>query len=130
MHIAEMRCALIANHQQIRNFANYYEDLAVNDTTTGIKAPCLLNNIQHFHRMTNYVPDVMHNLLEGICGLEVHLVLRNLIQSGFFYLDLLNSRITSFDYLPSDSRNKPSPISINKITNPDGGSGQTASQMW
>jgi hypothetical protein len=99
MHIAEMHCALIANHQQIRNFANNYEDLAVNDTTsTGIKAPCLLNDIQHFHVMTNYVPDVMHDLLEGICGL-VHPVLRNLIPSGFFDLDLLNSRITESQVL-------------------------------
>ena len=36
----------------------------------------------------------MHDLLEGVGGLEVHLVLADLIQAGFFNLDLLNSRIT------------------------------------
>jgi hypothetical protein len=55
---------------------------------------------------------------------------RDLIQAGFIDCDLPNSRITSFDYSPSDSKNKPSPISHKKIQNPDGASGQTASQMW
>ena len=131
MHIAEMRRALIAIYQLNRTHANYCEDLEANDpTSTGVKVPCLLNNLEHFHVTTNYVPDVMHDLLEGVCGLEVHLVLADLIHAGLFDLDLLNSRITSFDYSPSDSKNKPSPISQNKITNPDGASGQTASQMW
>ena len=53
----------------------------------------------------------------------------DLIRAGFIDLDLLNSRITSFYYSPSNSKNKPSPISHNKIQNPDGASGQTASQM-
>ncbi len=131
MHIVEMRRALLANHQLTRNYANYIEDLEINDpSSTGIKVPCILNNLEHFHVTTNYVPDVMHDLLEGVCGLEVHLVLGDLIKAGFFDLDLLNSRITSFDYSPADSKNKPSPILQRKIRNPDGASGQTASQMW
>jgi hypothetical protein len=78
MHIAEMHHALIAIRQVTHNYANYYEDLAVNDaTSTGIKAPCLLNNNEHFHVTTNYVPAVMHDLLDGVCELEVHLVLAN-----------------------------------------------------
>ena len=40
---------------------------------------------------------MMHDLLEGVCGIEVHLVLAALIDEGLFDLDLLNSRITSFD---------------------------------
>ena len=131
MHIAEMPRALIAIYQLNRTYANYCEDLEANDpTSTGVKASCLLNNLEHFHVTTNYVPDVMHDLLEGVCGLEVHLVLGDLIRARFFDLDLLNSRITSFDYSPSDSKNKPSAITQNKITNPDGASGQTASQLW
>ena len=57
----------------------------------------------------------MHDLLEGICSLEVHLVLAALIQDGYFTLDLLNSRITSFDYGIVDSKNKPSVISASKL---------------
>ena len=131
MHIEEMRIALEANYERLRNHDNYDEDLLLNDpTSTSVKGSCLLNNVQHFHVTTNYAPDVMHDLLEGVCGLEVHIVLGNLIQAGLFDLDTLNSRITSFDYAPCDSKNKPSPISHNKIQQPDGATGQTAAQMW
>ena len=57
----------------------------------------------------------MHDLLEGICSLEGHLVLAALIQDGYFTLDLLNSTITSFDYGVVDSKNKPSVISASKL---------------
>jgi hypothetical protein len=89
-----------------------------------------LNDIENFHVSTNYAPDVTHDLLEGVCGVEVHLVLAALIDEGLFDLDLLNSRITSFDYSPADCKNKPSSITIQKLQNPDGASGQTATQMW
>ncbi|XP_028403161.1 uncharacterized protein LOC114525900 [Dendronephthya gigantea] len=131
MHRNEMQTSPTARPNQLRNVENYEEDLHINDPgATGVKAPCLLNEIQHFHITTNYAPDVMHDLLEGVCGVEVHLVLANLIGEGLFDLDLLNSRITSFDYATTDSRNKPSSITINKLQNPDSASGQTASQMW
>ncbi len=69
IHIVETHRALLANHQLTRNYANYIEDLEVNDpSSTGIKVPCLSNNLGHFHVTTNYVPDVMHDLLEGVCG--------------------------------------------------------------
>ena len=94
MHIDQMRRASTANIELLRNYDNYNEDLQLKDPrSTGVKAPCLLNNVEHFHVATNYAP-VMHDLLEGVGGLEVHLVLADLIQAGFFNLDLLNSRIT------------------------------------
>ena len=131
MHKREMQIALLARAELLRNVRSYEEDLERNNpTATGIKTPCLLNNVENFHVATNYAPDVMHDLLEGVCGVEVHLVLAALIDEGLFDLDLLNSRITSFDFSPADSKNKPSPVTIQRLQNPDGASGQTASQMW
>lgn len=131
LHKHEMQIALLARAEQLRNAQNYEEDLLSNNlTATGIKAPCLLNDVENFHVSTNYAPDVMHDLLEGVCGIEVHLVLAALIDEGLFDLNLLNSRITSFDYSPADSKNKPSPITMQRLQNPNGASGQTASQMW
>ncbi|XP_033122724.1 uncharacterized protein LOC117121598, partial [Anneissia japonica] len=72
----------------------------------------------------------MHDLLEGVCGLEAYLAIGALIQEGYFTLDLLNSRITSFDYGFIDSKNKPSIVSASKLQNPDGCTQQTAVQMW
>jgi hypothetical protein len=131
MHIEEMPRALTEKADMWRNHENYTDDLEVNDPSlTGVKLSCLLNDVEHFHVTTNYTPDVMHDLFEGISGFEVHLVIGDLIRSGFFNLDLLNSRITSFEYASCDSKNKPSPIMHNKIQNPDSASGRTAAQMW
>ena len=89
MHIDKMRRALTANYELLRNHDNYDEYLLLNDpTSTGVKAACLLNKVEHFHVTTTNAPDVMHDLLEGICELEVHIVLGNLIQAGFFILTL------------------------------------------
>ena len=64
-----MRRASIAIYQLNRTHANYCEDLEANDpTSTGVKVPCLLNNLEHFHVQTSYVPDVMHVLLEASAG--------------------------------------------------------------
>ena len=131
MHRNEMQISLTARHEQLRTFQNYQQDLLDNNSSdTGVKAACLLNTIEHFHVTTNYAPDVMHDLLEGVCGLEVYLVLAALMNEGFLDLDMLNRRISSFDYNPADSKNKPSAITIQKLNNPDGASGQTAAQMW
>lgn len=131
MHRNEMQISSTADPQQLRSLHGYENDLDLNNyTETGIKSPCALNEIENFHVTTNYAPDIMHDLLEGVCGLEVHLILAQLIREGLFDIDLLNSRITSFDYSTTDSKNKPSPISFSKLQQPDGASGQTASQMW
>jgi hypothetical protein len=71
MHIDEMRCATTSNAQSSRSYANYCDDLDLNDPrSTGIKGPCLLNNVEA-RSCLNYVPDIMHDILEGVCGLEV-----------------------------------------------------------
>ena len=131
MHINQMRNAQTECHELLRTQQNYEDDVEIrNPTETGIKALCCLNNVEHFQVATNHAPDVMHDILEGVCGVEIHLVLASLIHEGFFDLDTLNSRLTSFDYSPCDSKNKPSPIDNKKLQNPDGAPGQTAAQMW
>ncbi|KAJ8049927.1 hypothetical protein HOLleu_02896 [Holothuria leucospilota] len=126
-----MQYATTENPEYVRNAENYEEDVSTNDpSATGVKSSCLLNELAHFHMTNNCAPNIMHDLLEGVCSLEVHLVLGALIQEWHFTSDLLNSRITSFDYGLVESKNKPSTISANKIQNPDGATHQTASQMW
>ena len=57
MHINEMRRRSTADRNLHRNRENYVEDLRQNDASnTGIKAACLLNNLEHFHIMENYAP--------------------------------------------------------------------------
>jgi len=39
----------------------------VNVSDTGIKGGCVLNDLKYFNTATNYVQDITHDLLEGVC---------------------------------------------------------------
>lgn len=70
-----------------------------------------------------------HNILEGVALLEVRLMLKHFIyEEKLFTLELLNQRISSFDYECGNEKNKPSDI-LNLRTS-DNTVKQTASQMW
>ncbi|KAJ8018351.1 hypothetical protein HOLleu_43701 [Holothuria leucospilota] len=115
----------------LRTKRNYNEDLELeNLPLTGILCHCLLNELSSFHVVTNYAPDIMHDILEGICPLEMKLVLHYLISNGNLDLGTLNGRITSYNYGFSYSSNKPCIYSWQSLLNPDGSSGQNAAQMW
>ena len=64
----------------------------------------------------------MHDLAEGVIPLEMHLVLKRLIDNGAITLEVVNSRIHSFSYGFVDRKNRPSPIKLGSITKPGGAS--------
>lgn len=72
----------------------------------------------------------MHDILEGVAPLEIRLMLRHFIyEERLFSLELLNHRISSFDYGYGNENNEPSVI-LNLISTSDNAIKQTASQMW
>ena len=72
----------------------------------------------------------MHDLLEGVCPLEILLVLNELIHQKIVTLDQINGQIVSFSYGFADAHNRPNIISESVLQRPDGSIGQTASQTW
>nr|XP_054757254.1 uncharacterized protein LOC129263367 [Lytechinus pictus] len=114
----------------LRNEHNYMEDVAINDVSaTGIRRNSIFNELQTFHVTRNYAPDIMHDVLEGVCMWELKIVIRELIRSGKFTLELLNGRITSYDYGFTDKCNKPTCFTEKDLRSPNA-AGQTAAQMW
>ena len=80
-------------------------------TTYGVTGKSILNKSRYFHVVTGLVPDVMHDVLEGVTQLTMKCLLKYLIQEKkYFSLSVLNERIMSFNY-GSDVCNKPSEIS-------------------
>ncbi|XP_041484273.1 uncharacterized protein LOC121430905 [Lytechinus variegatus] len=131
IHRNEAKTCLSENRLMMRNREQFVEDLALNNPQeTGIKLDSPLNSISNFHVTSNAVPDIMHDLLEGICPLELKLVLKKLISDGHFSLTTVNSRITSFNYGAPDSKNKPTVLTEHALIHPDGCTGQSAAQMW
>ena len=70
--------------------------------------------------MDGLVPDVMHDVLEGVLQYEVKLLLRHLIlEEKLCTLAQINSRLTSFDYGYQMSKDKLSPITDSRIHSTD-----------
>lgn len=79
--------------------------------TYGVKGACpLTENLEHFHVVSEYPPDIMHDILEGIVPLELSLCLTDLIGSSYFTLDMLNQVIRYFNYTFTDKRDRPQMI--------------------
>lgn len=86
------------------------EDEAMNNCY-GVKQNCALTEkLSHFHVLTGYPPDILHDLFEGIVPVELAHCLRKLISKNYFTLDDLNDVIRNFPYKWADKRNSPQPI--------------------
>lgn len=121
------------NPNLLRNPVEYEETVAQLDDVlsraTGINRPSVFNALPHFHITTNCGADLMHDLLEGTAQVETALVLRELVRQKIITLDLINSKIVSFQYGRTDSKNKPSVIPEDKIKEARHLK-QKAAQMW
>ena len=133
---AAIQKCFVADESLKRNKENYQEHLQQleqdpNSTARhGIKTPCALNKSKFFHITSNYSPDIMHDILEGIGKMEVKLVISELITEGLFTLELLNARITNFAYGAADKKNKPEEIAASALKTKDSALKNSAAQMW
>jgi hypothetical protein len=97
---------------------------------TGVYRTCCLTELQYFSVPDNICPDAMHDILEGSLQYEIKLVLQQFITvDKKFTLNELNSRILAFAY-GLDSKNKPQPISTDRLTGKEKKLGMNASQAW
>lgn len=97
--------------------------------TYGVKRACpLTENLEHFHVVTGYPPDILHDLFEGIVPTELSLCLKNLIGKRYFTLDTLNQTIRQFKYTFTDKTNRPQ--IIGKGFSTKGSIGGNAHENW
>lgn len=101
----------------LRNYENYYNDLAVkNVSETGIKEECVFNTIPSIDIIQIPSVDRMHGCLEGVGHYSMIPILKHLSQLNPLILGKLNYRMNMFDY-GSDRLNKPpsiTPETLNK----------------
>lgn len=75
--------------------------------TYGVKGACpLTENLNHFHVVTGYPPDIMHDVLEGIVPTELSLCLKDMIGKSYFTLDVSNRAIRYFNYTFTDKMDR------------------------
>lgn len=99
-------------NRNLRNSINYDNDLEIHEVSlTGVKEPCVWNEISSFHVIQNYCVGIMHDMLEGVCNYDIGLMLKIMIfDLKYFSIDKLNNRIELFDYGSIDIRNRPTLI--------------------
>lgn len=83
---------------KLRNIDTYNSDKNINIVSlTGVKQPCVFNEISFFREIENYAVDIMHDIPEGVCKYDIRLMFSKIIFS-VKYLNTLNNRIESFNY--------------------------------
>lgn len=96
-------------HGLFRNAVNYDFDIATNDfSATGLKERCVFNRVPLYHVTKNISCDMLHDISEGIVKYGLNSILYSLIiERGYLTVELLQDRMDSFDYGPSELGNKP-----------------------
>ncbi|KYN21786.1 hypothetical protein ALC57_05836 [Trachymyrmex cornetzi] len=102
-HRNEIAALTSLDINKLRTVQNYANDVLLQDLSmTGIKEKCVWDDIPSFSFVQSITFDIMHDLLEGVCGYDLALILFDLI---YFSLETLNNRIVYFDYGPIESSN-------------------------
>ena len=74
--------------------------------------------MEHFHVCSNQLPqDIMHILLEGVLPYTIKAMLKSYVNDKK-YINIydINDRLSHFKYSRAESKNKPSQISSNSLT--------------
>lgn len=93
---------------------------------TGIKRGCLLNKLKYWHVTENFVVDVLHDILQGVAGLEISLVFAALAadKQCKLSLDAVNAALNNFNYSFADKNSRPPMLSSLTTIK------MSASEMW
>lgn len=89
------------------------EECYVSDS--GVKEPCIWQNVKGFEVVDQLGVDAMHDLLEGVCKYDILFSLSFYVNTAkYFTLETLNDRIRCFDFGP-DAGSKPVTISADNL---------------
>lgn len=95
---------------------------------SGIKAASPLNELRYFHAAENFVQDIMHDMLEGVCQHDVMLIVKHLISLPDISLPQINSLVEHFSYGRHDMSNRP--VKLTECALRSDMLPMTASQTW
>ena len=76
-------------------------------------------HLRYFHVTESLIPDVMHDVLEGVLPYEVKELLKHLTNEGIISFEKLSSAMESFPYTGHDLLNKPTPLALTTLRSSD-----------
>lgn len=92
IHKEKINEQYVENKLLLRNEDNYWQDVNQNNASlTDVREACIMYTLPSFRISNNISVDVMHDLFEGICHVEMCYILNNLIlKRSYLTLDMLN----------------------------------------
>ena len=83
----------------------------------GINRNSVLNDLKYFHVCNgSLIPDIMHDVLEGVLQYEVKLMLQHMINiESYFTLNTFNSKLENLELDAAESVSRPTSISAKNI---------------
>lgn len=117
----------LRNHNKYLQLCEQLINVSTENHIMGQKRKTILDDLNYFKVFDSQSVDIMHDLLEGVCQLEIKLFLKYLVKNNIITLANLNKRIECFQYGYIERCNKPSPISLDKHGHLIG---QRAAQTW
>ena len=83
------------------------EDEVENVELFGMKHRCPLNDLEAFHAISGFPPDLMHDLLEGVASQDLLGIIRVLSRKGWFSIDEYNSSLKALSFKSYESSDRP-----------------------
>lgn len=88
-------------------------------TTYGVTRSSCLNSSNYFHVTEGLIPDVMHDVLEGVAQYELKELIKHLVEDRIYTLAGINSVLGKFPYSYVDIKDKPTLISASTLSSSD-----------
>ena len=99
-----------------RTEENYQRDVEVNDvSTTGIKGPCIWNELISFKLTNNPYADIMHDVLEGVADHDMCFIIEPMVKEKWVTHEELNDLVQGFFYGTQEFGNKPPLLCKDKV---------------
>ncbi len=116
----ESQCVLRTPDDHDRQCAKLEEDPTAS-REYGINSQSILNDLWFFHTCSGgLIPDIMHDVLEGVFAYETKIMLKRFIQQErYLQLADLSQKIEQFELGYTEVSNRPTPIAPSTLTSDD-----------
>ena len=75
-------------------------------TTYGLHTNSALNQLDYFHTTEGLIPDIVHDILEGVLPLAIKHLLKRIVDETLISVHDINKRIDEFEFGSVEAANK------------------------
>lgn len=97
--LEESKYMTTEDNGKLRTVTEYAKDASLNNfVTSGIQEDCVFHQFPNFHFISCPSADIMHDVFQGVCHIQMTKIILHFIKEKIFSLDDLNNRKALFDF--------------------------------